>query len=169
MKISPTRPSSRREANETDTPAFILVVTATLISTLAAFTAAVILLVLFFAEWLGTGMNNDSLLMKNLIFFFGHGLVNLTMYLGVALVYDLLPAYTERQLKTNKLVALVWNVAMFLVLIVFFHHLYMDFVQPRLFQYIGQIGSYLISIPAAVISIFSTLYLVYRSKVRWNV
>lgn len=151
-----------------ETPPFVLVVTATLISALAAFTAAVLVLALYFAEWFIPGMVNDSLLMKNLIFFFGHGLVNITMYLGVALVYDLLPRYSSRSLQTNRLTALAWNIAMFLVLLVYFHHLYMDFAQPTLMQYLGQIGSYVISIPAAVISIFSTLYLVYRGNVRWT-
>jgi cytochrome c oxidase subunit 1 len=150
------------------TPPFILVTTATLISALAAFVAAVVVLVLFVVEWLPTGVANDPLLMKNLIFFFGHGLVNITMYLGVALVYDLLPEFTSRKLATNRLVAAAWNLAIFLVLAVYFHHLYMDFVQPRFLQYLGQIGSYLISIPAAVISIFSTLYLVWKARVRWN-
>lgn len=151
-----------------ETPAFILVVTATLISAIAAFVAAVLVLVLYGSEWLIADVTSDSLLMKNLIFFFGHGLVNITMYLGVALVYDLLPRYSSRSLSTNRVVAVAWNLAIFLVLLVYFHHLYMDFAQPRLFQYVGQIGSYVISIPAAVISIFSTLYLVYRAQVRWN-
>jgi cytochrome c oxidase subunit 1 len=152
-----------------ETPPFILVTTSSLISALAAFVAAVIVLALFAAEGLTATVENDSLLMKNLIFFFGHGLVNITMYLGVALVYDLLPRYTNRTLRTNRVVAAAWNVAIVMVLVVYFHHLYMDFVQPRLLQYIGQIGSYLISIPAAVISVFSTLYLVYRARVRWTV
>jgi cytochrome c oxidase subunit I len=151
-----------------ETPPFVLVTTASLLSGLASFAAAVIVLVLYLAEWLGTDVKNDPLLMKNLIFFFGHGLVNVTMYLGVALVYDLLPPLTGKTLKTNRLVAAAWNLAIGLVLVVYFHHLYMDFIQPRALQYIGQIGSYLISIPAAVISIFTVLYLVYRSPVRWN-
>jgi cytochrome c oxidase subunit 1 len=90
------------------------------------------------------------------------------MYLGVALVYDILPGETGKTLKVNRLVAAAWNVAILLVLVVYFHHLYMDFAQPRLLQYIGQIGSYLISIPAAVISIFTALYLVYRARMKWN-
>lgn len=154
--------------SEPETPPFILVTTASLISALAAFVAAVLVLVLYTLEWLGPNLASDSLLMKNLIFFFGHGLVNITMYLGVALVYDLLPAHTGRSLRVNRLLAAAWNAAILLVLVVYFHHLYMDFAQPRLFQYVGQIGSYLISIPAAVLSIFSTLYLVYRAPVRWN-
>jgi cytochrome c oxidase subunit 1 len=151
-----------------ETPGFILVVTSSLISALAAFAAAVVVLALYLVEWLGTDVVNDSLLMKNLIFFFGHGLVNITMYLGVALVYDLMPGYTGRTLKVNRLVAAAWNLAIFLVLAVYFHHLYMDFAQPTVLQYVGQIGSYLISIPAAVISVFSVLYLVYRAQVRWT-
>jgi cytochrome c oxidase subunit 1 len=154
--------------SEPETPPFILVATSSLISALAAFVAAVIVLALFAVEGFSATVKADSLLMKNLIFFFGHGLVNITMYLGVALVYDLLPRYTSRALKTNRLVAAAWNVAIVMVLVVYFHHLYMDFVQPRLLQFIGQIGSYLISIPAAVISVFSTLYLVYRARVRWT-
>ena len=151
-----------------DTPPFVLVATSTLISAIAAFVAAVIMLVLFVAEWLGSTFVNDALLMKNLIFFFGHGLVNITMYLGVALVYDILPEFSSRKLSVNKLVAWAWNLAILLVLLVYFHHLYMDFVQPRFLQYLGQVGSYLISIPAAVISIFSVLYLVYGARVRWT-
>jgi cytochrome c oxidase subunit 1 len=150
------------------TPPFVLVATSTLISAIAAFVAAVIMLALFVAEWLGSGFVNDALLMKNLIFFFGHGLVNITMYLGVALVYDLLPEFSSRKLYVNKPVAWAWNLAILLVLLVYFHHLYMDFVQPRFLQYLGQIGSYLIAIPAAVISIFSVLYVVYGARVRWT-
>ncbi len=150
-----------------DTPPFVHVATATLISAIAPFAAAVIMLVLFVLEWLG-GFVNDSLLMKNLIFFFGHGLVNITMYLGVALVYDVLPEFSSRKLYVNKLVAWAWNLSILLVLLVYFHHLYMDFVQPRFLQFLGQIGSYMIAIPAAVISVFSALYLVYRARVRWT-
>ena len=151
-----------------DTPPFVLVATSTLISAIAAFVAAVIMLVLFVAEWLGGQFVNDALLMKNLVFFFGHGLVNITMYLGVALVYDLLPEFSSRKLSVNKLMAWAWNLAILLVLLVYFHHLYMDFMQPRFLQYLGQIGSYLIAIPAAVISIFSVLYVVYGARVRWT-
>ena len=157
-----------RGETKANTPVFILVTTVSLISAMAAFVAAVIVLVLFLTEWLSADVVNDSLLMKNLIFFFGHGLVNITMYLGVALTFDLLPRYTNRSLECNRLVACAWNLAIFLVLLVYFHHLYQDFAQPRLLQYLGQIGSYVISIPAAVISIFSVLYLVYRAEVRWT-
>jgi cytochrome c oxidase subunit 1 len=111
---------------------------------------------------------NDALLMKNRAFFFGHVLVNITMYLGVAIVYELLPAYAGRPWKTNKIMALAWNTVLFLVMFAYLHHLYMDFAQPQWLQYLGQISSYMISVPAAVVSIFGALLLVYRSRMRWN-
>jgi cytochrome c oxidase subunit 1 len=41
-------------------------------------------------------------------------------------------------------------------------------VQPGILQYIGQIASYASAIPAAVVTIFGALLLVYRSRMRWN-
>ena len=50
----------------------------------------------------------------------------------------------------------------------YLHHLYMDFAQPQWLQVTGQLSSYLISVPAAVVTIFSTLVLVYGSNMRWR-
>ena len=50
----------------------------------------------------------------------------------------------------------------------YLHHLYMDFAQPQWLQVAGQLSSYLISVPAAVVTIFSTLALVYGSNMRWK-
>jgi cytochrome c oxidase subunit 1 len=119
-------------------------------------------------EQLGGGAPNDALLMKNLTFYFGHMLVNITMYFGVAMVYEIMPAYTGRPWKTNTLVVLSWNAVLALVMFAYFHHLYMDFAQPRWLQVLGQLSSYLISVPAAVVTIFSSLVLVYRSRTRWT-
>ncbi len=154
--------------SEPEVPPLVLIVTVSMVSSLAGFVAAVVVLVLYLAEWLGTGFTNDALLMKNLTFFFGHVLVNITMYLGVAMVYELLPAYAQRPWKTNKVMALAWNTVLFLVMFAYLHHLYMDFAQPRWLQYLGQLSSYMISIPAAVVSIFGALVLVYGSRMRWN-
>ena len=59
----------------------MLIVTVSMVSSLAGFVAAVVVvLVVDVSQWLGTGFTNDALLMKNLTFFFGHVLVNITMY-----------------------------------------------------------------------------------------
>jgi cytochrome c oxidase subunit 1 len=129
--------------------------------------AAVALLLLFLFDRV-SGIPADPLLMKNLVFYFGHVLVNITMYLGVAILYDTLPQYVQRPWKTNKIVAFAWNTVLFLVLFAYFHHLYMDFVQPKAFQVMGQLASYFISVPAAVVTIFSALAMVYKTKVNWT-
>src|SRR4026207_936127 len=50
-------------------PPLALVVAVSMVSALAGFVAAVVVLVLYVTEWLGTGFTNDALLMKNLTFF----------------------------------------------------------------------------------------------------
>jgi cytochrome c oxidase subunit I len=135
---------------------------------LAGLVAAVVILTLVTIEQVSRGFTNDALLIKNLTFYFGHMLVNITMYFGVAMVYEIMPAYTGRPWKANKLVAGSWNLVLFLVMFAYLHHLYMDFAQPQWLQVMGQLSSYLISVPAAVVTIFSTLVLVSGSNMRWK-
>jgi cytochrome c oxidase subunit I len=149
-----------------EVPPLILISTVSLIVNVAGFVAAVIVIVLFGVQALG--VNVDPLLMKNLTFFFGHLLVNATMYLGVAMGYDLLPIYAGRPWKTTRVVAMAWDALLFLILFAYFHHLYMDFAQPRWVQTFGQVASYLLSVPAGVVSIFGALTLVYASRMKWT-
>ncbi|MCC6473848.1 MAG: cbb3-type cytochrome c oxidase subunit I [Burkholderiales bacterium] len=153
---------------EPELPPSVLIITVSLIAAVAALLAGVIVLVLFYVELL-SGATSDTLLMKNLTFFFGHTLVNLAMYLGVAALYEALPEYAGRPWKTNRIVAISWNAVLLIVLFAYFHHLYMDFVQPGAFQYIGQVASYFSAIPAAVVTIFGALLLVYHARMRWNI
>lgn len=157
-----------RGQRDSDVAPIIIIATVSLISVLAGLVAAVVMLVLVTAEAMTTGYINDALLMKNLTFYFGHILVNITMYLGVAMLYEVLPAYTGRPWKTNGLVVAAWNLTLFLVSFAYLHHLYMDFAQPRWVQVLGQLSSYLISIPASVVTIFSALVLVYHARIRWS-
>ncbi|HKF65078.1 MAG TPA: cbb3-type cytochrome c oxidase subunit I [Vicinamibacterales bacterium] len=151
-----------------EVPPIVIISTVSFIGVLAGLVAAVVILTLVAAERLTTGFTNDALLIKNLTFYFGHMLVNITMYFGVAMVYEVMPAYTGRPWKSNALVAASWNLVLLLVMFAYLHHLYMDFAQPQWLQVAGQLSSYLISVPAAVVTIFSTLVLVYGSKMRWK-
>jgi cytochrome c oxidase subunit 1 len=151
-----------------EVPPIIIIATVSFIGVLAGLVAAVVVLVLVAIEQLSGGITNDALLIKNLTFYFGHMLVNITMYFGVAMVYEIMPAYTGRPWKTNKLVAASWNLVLLLVMFAYLHHLYMDFAQPQWLQVTGQVSSYLISVPAAVVTIFSTLALVSGSSMRWK-
>ncbi|MEM7198888.1 MAG: cbb3-type cytochrome c oxidase subunit I [Planctomycetota bacterium] len=151
-----------------EVPPMVLITTVSIIGALVGLVTAVVLLVLYAVEALGGDAANDALLMKNLVFLFGHLLVNITLYLGVAVVYEVLPHYAKRPWKTNGKVALAWNVVLVLVMFAYLHHLYMDFAQLRELQLLGQVTSYLSSVPAAIMSIFGTLALVYRSHLKWS-
>jgi cytochrome c oxidase subunit 1 len=157
-----------RGSGAPDVPPIIIISTVSFIGVLAGLVAAVVILALVAAEQLTTGFINDALLIKNLTFYFGHMLVNITMYFGVAMVYEIMPAYTGRPWKSNALVAASWNLVLLLVMFAYLHHLYMDFAQPQWLQVAGQLASYLISVPAAVVTIFSTLVLVQGASMRWR-
>ena len=151
-----------------EVPPIIIIATVSFIGVIAGLVAAVVILALVAFEQLDGTFTNDALLIKNLTFYFGHMLVNITMYFGVAMVYEIMPAYTGKPWKTNRLVAISWNLVLLLVMFAYLHHLYMDFAQPQWLQIAGQLSSYLISVPAAVVTIFSTLALVAGSKMRWQ-
>jgi cytochrome c oxidase subunit I len=127
-----------------------------------------VLLILYLFKWLSPALTFDPLLFKNMVFLWGHTLVNITMYLGLAMVYELLPKYSGKPWKTNTVVAISWNLVMVYVLTAFFHHLYMDFAQPNILQYIGQIASYLSAVPATVVTVFGVISQVYRSGMQWR-
>jgi cytochrome c oxidase subunit 1 len=157
-----------RGSGAPEVPPIIIISTVSFIGVLAGLVAAVVLLVLVAAEQLSSGFTNDALLIKNLTFYFGHMLVNITMYFGVGMVYEIMPAYTGRPWKSNALVAASWNMVLLLVMFAYLHHLYMDFAQPQWLQVLGQLSSYLLSVPAAVVTIFSTLVLVHGANMRWK-
>ena len=127
-----------------------------------------VLLMLYLFKWFSPTLTLDPLLAKNMVFLWGHTLVNITMYLGLAIVYELLPKYSGKPWKTNAVVAISWNAVMVLVLLAFFHHLYMDFVQPNSLQYVGQAASFLSAIPATVVTVFGVISQVYGSRMQWG-
>ncbi|HEX5169591.1 MAG TPA: cbb3-type cytochrome c oxidase subunit I [Cyclobacteriaceae bacterium] len=155
---------------EVETPPFILISMITLVGVVTCLIAAVILIVLLFAEYFSDGaFVNDALLMKNLTYFFGHTIANEMLYLGLAVIYELFSEVSGRpKWKTTWYVALAWNFTLVFILMAFFHHLYMDFVQPEGLQIVGQLASYLASLPAAGITVFSIFVAVYRTKIKWS-
>ncbi|HEX7447219.1 MAG TPA: cbb3-type cytochrome c oxidase subunit I [Pirellulales bacterium] len=151
-----------------DVPPFILIVTVSLIANLTGLISAVVMLALYALELAGITDVSDALVMKNLVFLFGHIVVNVTLYLGVGLLYELLPEYADRPWKNNRWVAIAWNIVLLLIVIAYFHHLYMDFAQIRVLHFIGQMSSYALAIPSAVVSMYGTLALVWRARMKWS-
>jgi cytochrome c oxidase subunit I len=110
----------------------------------------------------------DLLVSKNLVYFFGHTIANLLIYLAAGAVYVLLPRYAGRPYEVTKVFVVGWGVALVLILTVYSHHLYMDFVQPQWAQVVSEISSYASALPVAVITIYSMTMLVWGSRFRWT-
>ncbi|MBL0309690.1 MAG: cbb3-type cytochrome c oxidase subunit I [Bacteroidetes bacterium] len=153
-----------------ETPPFILISMITLVGITTCLIAAAVLVALTAAEYFSNGaFVNDALLMKNLTYFFGHTIANEMLYLGLAVIYELFPEISGRpKWKTTWYVAVAWNCTLVFILTAFLHHLYMDFVQPEGLQIVGQFASYLASLPAAGVTVFSIFIAVYRTKINWS-
>lgn len=148
-------------------PPMIMIAGVSLVAVIICLLMAVILLLLFALEFLSTA-SNDALLMKNLVFVFGHTLVNMNLYLVIALVYEYFPKYGGGEFKNSRMLAIVWNSVLCIVLFAYFHHLYMDFAQPSVIQYVGQFASYGAGLMAATFTIFSVLAFVMTHRMEWS-
>lgn len=109
-----------------------------------------------------------ALFIKELIYFSGHMLVNFDIYLGAAIAYAVLPVYAKRAWPAARTLIIAWWAIMVLVILPYWHHLYMDFVQPAGLSILGQIASYGSAIPSIVVTIFGGVLIVYRSGIRWS-
>ena len=110
----------------------------------------------------------DALLAKNLIFFFGHVFINAAIYMTVIAVYEILPRYADRPWKSNRVFLAAWTATLVMVLIVYPHHLLMDFAMPTWALLVGQIISYTSGLPVLAVTTIGTLALVHRSGLRWD-
>ncbi|MDA8377572.1 MAG: cbb3-type cytochrome c oxidase subunit I [Planctomycetia bacterium] len=119
-------------------------------------------------RWFDPRVRINPLWAKNLTYFFAHTYANLIIYMLAALIYVGLPYATGRKYHTSMVLVVGWWCSLVLTLTNYFHHLYMDFVQPGPFQYIGEFSSYLSAIPVTTVTIFSALMLVWRAGMKWT-
>ena len=110
----------------------------------------------------------DPLVIKNLIYWFGHMYANATIYMAVIAVYELLPRYTHKPYGIGRPFLWSWTVATVAVIIVFPHHLLMDFAQPRWVSVIGQVASWAGGFPVFLVTVFGALANLHRSQIRWT-
>lgn len=151
-----------------DKPPYAFAALVTAIDGLLAAAAGMAVGVALIMHWYHPQIAIDPLWAKNLTYFFGHTFANLSIYMAIAFVYYALPKYTNREWHTSQVLAIAWWGTLAFVATAYFHHLYMDFVQPRAVQYIGEVASYLAAFPPAVVTIFGGALLVYRSHLRWT-
>jgi cytochrome c oxidase subunit I len=110
----------------------------------------------------------DALLVKNLIFFFGHVFINATIYMGVIAVYELLPRYSGRPWGLSRPFLWAWAATTVMVLTVYPHHMLMDYAMPQWMLVMGQIVSYASGLPVFVVTAYGALTNVHRSGIRWS-
>lgn len=110
----------------------------------------------------------DPLLAKNMIYFFGHVFINASIYMAVIAVYEILPHYTQRPWKSNRVFLAAWTVSTLTVMFIYPHHLLMDFAMPKWMLIMGQVISYLNGLPVLVVTVYGALMIVYRSGIKWD-
>ena len=91
-------------------PPLVLITAISLIPGVLAFIIGAAMLIMYLLQHLEPSIAYDPLMLKNMVMFFGHTLVNITMYCAVGWVYALLPEYTGREWKVNKVLVYSWNI-----------------------------------------------------------
>ncbi|MCL5054540.1 MAG: cbb3-type cytochrome c oxidase subunit I [Firmicutes bacterium] len=157
-----------KEEKIVEIPPSVLIVTVSSITGSLGIEAGAVMMMMYLFKFFVPSLSFNVLILKNLDFFFGHILANITLYLALAWVYELFPKYSGRPLKINKIIAFAWNCTLAFILFAYFHHLYMDFVQPVGLQFVGQIASYMSAVPATAVTLFSAVGQIYRSGIRWS-
>jgi cytochrome c oxidase subunit 1 len=144
-----------------------IAMTVTSLTWIPAALLGAILVVLLLIQVFVPSFSISALLAKNLTFFAGHMLVNVGLYMAAALLYVILPAYTNRPWGVARYVVIGWLATTVALWFAFYHHLYQDFAQPDAVQVVGQVFSYVSAFPALVVTLLGGVLLVYRSQVRW--
>ena len=110
----------------------------------------------------------SALVAKNMIYYTGHTLANLQIYVAAGIAYSVLPAYTNRPWRLSRALVAGWLATLAIVMLAFFHHLYQDFAQPEAVQWVGNVASYAAAIPPMTVTIYGGLVQVWRSGIRWS-
>src|SRR5690606_15847338 len=93
---------------------------------------------------------------------------NATIYMAVIAVYEILPRYTQRPWKANRVFLASWTASTLMVIFIYPHHLLMDFAMPKWMLIMGHVIGYLNTFPILVVTAYGGLMLVCRSGIRWD-
>ncbi len=110
----------------------------------------------------------NALFAKNLTYWFGHMYINATIYMGVMAVYELLPRYTGRPYPISRPFIWSWAASTLFVIVVYPHHLMIDFAQPRWLTIMGQVVSWCAGFPVFTVTAYGALTNIHRSGIRWT-
>jgi cytochrome c oxidase subunit 1 len=157
-----------REPLDTTLPPTIVASTMVVIINVIGILAGAVVLVMSLVAVYVPSVTFDALLMKNLIFFFGHVFINATIYMAVIGVYEILPAYTKRPWVISRPFLASWAAVTLIVMAVYPHHLLMDYAMPKWAAVTGQVLSYLSGIPILLVTAYGALVNVHRSGLKWD-
>jgi len=136
-------------------------------NTLGILAGAVVLVISLVNAWV-PAFAPDALLVKNLTYLFGHVFINATIYMAVIALYELLPRYTGRPWGVSRPFLWAWAAVTVMVLIVYPHHLLMDYVMPPWMLVMGQVISYTSGLPVFAVTAYGGLVNIHRSGMRWS-
>ncbi|WP_420489220.1 cbb3-type cytochrome c oxidase subunit I [Neobacillus vireti] len=149
-------------------PSAVVAATMVIITNSTAILAGAIVLVVSILNIINPAISIDPMLAKHLTYAFGHIFANCNIYMAVIAVYKILSKYTGRPWKSNKAFLIAWNCSTIFTLIIYTHHLLMDFAVPKWMLIIGQVFSYANGLPVMVVTAYGALMIVYRSAMRWD-
>ncbi|MGD9597130.1 MAG: cbb3-type cytochrome c oxidase subunit I [Steroidobacteraceae bacterium] len=149
-------------------PKAVVASTLVIIANSLGILAGAVVLVLCLVNIYDPQMALNALLAKNLIYWFGHMYINATIYMGVIAVYELLPRYTGKPYPVTRPFLWSWAASTVFVIVVFPHHLLMDYAEPRWMAVTGQIISHSAGFPVFLVTAYGALANVYRSGMRWT-
>lgn len=161
-------PQLFRNSDEAPPPPAVVAGTMVLIINTAGILSGAVVLVLVLINLFVPSFAVDPLLTKNLTYFFGHVFINATIYQAVVAVYEILPEYTGRPWKVNRVFLAAWTASTIMVMAVYPHHLLMDFAMPTWALVVGQVMSYTSGFPILVVTGYGALTIIYRSGIRWD-
>jgi cytochrome c oxidase subunit 1 len=140
------------------------------IDMIIATTPLAFLLIVMIVQTFHSSTSVDPLLAKNILWFFGHPVVYLLLFPAVAILYLLVPRYAGRPLVAGNVVALAWLVGVLANVIIFAHHVYLDYPENSIQAAVNtsaQPITYAIVLPSAL-SLYSLGFTIHRSQWRWT-
>ncbi|SEN92966.1 cytochrome c oxidase subunit 1 [Mesobacillus persicus] len=149
-------------------PPAVVATTMVVITNSTAVIAGAIVIIGSIINILIPAISMDPMLAKHLTYAFGHVFCNATIYMAVIAVYEVLSHYTKRPWKSNKAFLIAWNASTLFTLMIYTHHLLMDFAVPTWMLIIGQVFSYANGLPVMVVTAYGALMIVYRSGIKWD-
>jgi cytochrome c oxidase subunit 1 len=153
---------------DTSLPPTVVASTMVVIINILGILAGAVVLVMTLVNLYVPSVAFDALLMKNLIFFFGHVFINATIYMAVIGVYEIVPKYTGRPWMISRPFLASWAAVTLIVMAVYPHHLLMDYAMPKWAVVTGQVLSYLSGIPVLLVTVYGALTNIHRSGLEWD-